>query len=198
MNVPNPNWTTTSVNWLDVAKQAVYEHDCQQIPSELAAVLALLDTAVRPETILEIGGWAGGSAWAWSQLPSVSRVVTVTLPPGPPGTAKLRDGVGWTIILQDSQLADTAKRAKAATRPFGAGLVWIDGDHTDPAVRRDWDLYGPLVARGGLVAFHDINPVPQHPDCQVDLLWAELAAKYPSLSLQAAPGQIGGTGLLLR
>jgi cephalosporin hydroxylase len=198
MNVPNPNLSTPAINWLDIAKDAVHNHDCQQIPSELACLLALLDTAVKPETVLEIGAWRGGSAWAWAHLPTVSKVVSVDLSPERLPGGKLPNGVEWEIIGGDSATINVIRWARAAVKPFGAGLVWIDANHTDLGVRLDWKNYGPMVARGGLVAFHDINDVPQHPDCDVAPLWAELRAAFPSLSLVAAPGQIGGTGILLR
>lgn len=39
-------------------------------------------------------------------------------------------------------------------------LLFIDGDHTLEGVRRDLELYGRLLAEGGLVAFHDIVSGP--------------------------------------
>jgi cephalosporin hydroxylase len=37
-------------------------------------------------------------------------------------------------------------------------LLVIDGDHTYEGVRRDYELWSPLVRPGGLIAFHDIEP----------------------------------------
>lgn len=34
-------------------------------------------------------------------------------------------------------------------------LVFVDGDHLEPGVRLDWDLWSPLVREGGHVLFHD-------------------------------------------
>lgn len=34
-------------------------------------------------------------------------------------------------------------------------LVFVDGDHSEAGCRLDWDLWSPLVAPGGVVAFHD-------------------------------------------
>jgi hypothetical protein len=36
-------------------------------------------------------------------------------------------------------------------------LLFIDGDHRYEGVRRDFEMYSPLVGAGGLIAFHD-NP----------------------------------------
>lgn len=38
-------------------------------------------------------------------------------------------------------------------------LLWIDGDHRYPAVKRDFDCWEPFVVKNGLIAFHDsTNP----------------------------------------
>jgi len=34
-------------------------------------------------------------------------------------------------------------------------LLFIDGDHSEAGVAEDWELWSPLVARGGTVVFHD-------------------------------------------
>lgn len=34
-------------------------------------------------------------------------------------------------------------------------LVFVDGDHSEAGCRLDWDLWSPLVAPAGVVAFHD-------------------------------------------
>jgi len=46
--------------------------------------------------------------------------------------------------------------------PEGGELnfLFIDGDHTYEGVRKNFEMYSPLVRRGGIVAFHDIVPRP--------------------------------------
>jgi len=39
-------------------------------------------------------------------------------------------------------------------------LLFIDGDHTEPGVRADYERWGPLVAPGGHVLFHDAVDAP--------------------------------------
>jgi len=38
-------------------------------------------------------------------------------------------------------------------------FIWIDGDHTYEAVRKDFEDWFPLLADGGYVAFHDSAPI---------------------------------------
>jgi predicted O-methyltransferase YrrM len=37
-------------------------------------------------------------------------------------------------------------------------FLFIDGDHSYEGVKKDWEMYSPLVRKGGLIAFHDIAP----------------------------------------
>lgn len=42
-------------------------------------------------------------------------------------------------------------------------FVFIDGDHTEPAVRQDIDLWWPKVRRGGVLAGHDYTDALHSP-----------------------------------
>jgi len=39
-------------------------------------------------------------------------------------------------------------------------FLFIDGDHTYEGVKRDFEMYSPLVRNGGIIAFHDIVKHP--------------------------------------
>ncbi|RPH56645.1 MAG: class I SAM-dependent methyltransferase, partial [Acidobacteria bacterium] len=85
-------------------------------------------------------------------------------------------------------------------------VLFIDGDHSYEGVRRDFEMYRPLVREGGLIVFHDIVPdfgqrygastrastggVPQ--------FWAELKSRYPDVQeIIEDPRQDGyGLGVL--
>ena len=49
-------------------------------------------------------------------------------------------------------------------------------DHTYEGVKRDFHLYSPLVAPGGLVGLHDIVRRPDQPRIEVWKFWDELKA----------------------
>ncbi len=82
-----------------------------------------------------------------------------------------------TDIIGDSHSPRTleALTARLAGRPVD--LLFIDGDHTYEAVKRDFEMYAPLVRH--LVAIHDIwtdqwdDGVPA---INVKRFWAELGA----------------------
>lgn len=190
------NISTSDIRLKVVANTAIDQLDCQQDPAELAALLDLLQRRVRPRLVLEIGGWAGGSAWAWHQLASAPLVFTVTLPWSPMGVWADRLPAWHTAIWGDSRdsnvIAET-HRQLAGNRP---DMVFIDGCHHYEVARSDWQTYGPLARPGGPVVFHDINDFPNHPDLQVHKLWAELKSEYPAVELVSHPGQACGTGII--
>jgi predicted O-methyltransferase YrrM len=57
-------------------------------------------------------------------------------------------------------------------------FLFIDGDHTYEGVKRDFELYSPLVKKGGIIAFHDIAVHPEKLKCFVNVFWDELKKDY--------------------
>ena len=64
--------------------------------------------------------------------------------------------------------------------PGGIDFLFCDGDHTYEGVKKDYEMYSPLVRKGGLMAFHDICPHSSDQDCGVDQLWREILGKHKS------------------
>lgn len=58
----------------------------------------------------------------------------------------------------------------------GLDFLFIDGDHTYEGVKRDFEMYSPLVKKSGLIAFHDINDTQRHRDRNVYVgkFWNEI------------------------
>jgi hypothetical protein len=42
-------------------------------------------------------------------------------------------------------------------------LLFIDGDHSDDGIRRDWSDWSPRIQPGGIVALHDTRASPHNP-----------------------------------
>jgi predicted O-methyltransferase YrrM len=57
------------------------------------------------------------------------------------------------------QVVSTSDEALPEVRRIcrAAGMVFIDGLHTEAAASRDFENYAPLVRRGGCIAFHDCD-----------------------------------------
>ena len=56
--------------------------------------------------------------------------------------------------------------------------VFIDGDHRYEGVKKDFETYGSMVRKGGVVAFHGIAEHPPESGCQVAQFWDEVKAQY--------------------
>ena len=68
-------------------------------------------------------------------------------------------------------------------------FLFIDGDHTEEGVRKDFEMYSPFVRKGGIVAFHDINDSERHRsrNVYVSKFWKELvdSGKYETIEFNS-------------
>jgi predicted O-methyltransferase YrrM len=66
-------------------------------------------------------------------------------------------------------------------------FMFIDGDHTYEGVKKDWELYSPMVRKGGVIAFHDI--IEARPHIGVGRLFEELKEEHGHEALISDPSQ---------
>lgn len=191
-----PELAKYAPGYMWAAKEAIDRHGALQVQAELAVVMCMMHNA-EPHVILEIGTWAGGSAWAWSRIPTVNHIVTVDLDPRPEAQYALAALPCRTDqITGDSGHPAIIDKVSAALDGYRPDVLIIDGAHEYPKARRDWDVYSPVVAPGGLVVIHDTQGYPGNDTVQVPRLWAELRASYRAVEIVAQPGGPGGTGLV--
>ena len=138
----------------------------------------------RPEVVLEIGSEYGGTLALWSLLATpYARLISVDLPP--PGASheerifgsKRRPEQGLTLIVADSNLEETRAQVQEALNGSLADYCFIDACHSEVAVRRDFELYAPLVRYGGVIGFHDIIGHDSARNIEVYKFWNEIKAK---------------------
>jgi predicted O-methyltransferase YrrM len=137
-------------------------------PDELAALLDLAMHCPPGAAALEIGSYLGASAcYIAAGLAHVGGMLTCidtwqneTMPEGERDTfAEFQRNVAAVrhrliLIRKPTEELTTAELGG----PFH--LVFIDGDHSYAAARRDFDLVAPAVAPKGIVAFHDVRAYP--------------------------------------
>ena len=194
-----------------LAKRAV-ELGANQKISELTPLVRLLRRR-RLDTVLEIGTARGGTFALWCAIAHPGAVlVSIDLPGGMHGggyseqdaerfRSYARRRQQLHFLRADSHAETTRDALAAILDGRSVDFLMIDGDHTYEGVATDYRMYSQLVADGGLIAFHDILPHPQVPDCQVDRLWAELKASSEHVEFTDAEddrgwGQWGGIGVL--
>src|SRR5262245_32620941 len=143
---------------------------------EFGKVLEVFES-LKPRRILEIGTCCGGTLYQWlKRAPKGSRIVTVDIVPPDPAWEEWGRMLGQELYLVtgDSTRGEVAARVGEILPELD--FLFVDGDHHYEAVRRDWEIYGPWVRRGGVVVFHDILDMPREPWVRVDQLWAEIKA----------------------
>ena len=170
-----------------------------QVRTELTR-LAEIVSAERPRRVLEIGTGSGGTLYAltWAAPPG-AQLLSIDLTVYPTERRLLyRTFAGGRRVdawAADSHLEETRDRVAAHFGHEPLDLVFIDGDHTYESVRRDYELYAPLVRAAGIVAFHDIVEGPYEAVGEVPRFWREVRSELAStVELVESWGQ-GGFGI---
>jgi predicted O-methyltransferase YrrM len=165
--------------------------------------LAKLAAAEGVRSYLEVGSKFGGSfAKIVPALPKGSTVVSVDLPQGGSEHHLKQVIAGFSkdyethLILGDSTAPDIIELVRALG-PFD--LIFIDANHTEPYVRKDWATYGPM---GRLIAFHDIGWVDKpgregRLPIQVPKVWNEIKQGFRHVEFKKCAHD-NGIGVLWR
>jgi len=181
-----------------------------QVRSEIIRLANIVKT-LRPQNILEIGTANGGTFYIWTQVaPAGARLISIDLPGGIHG-----GGYAWWrgmlyrsfrqprqrvhLLRADSHDPVTLDHVKMLLQAQLFDFLFIDGDHSYAGVKKDFELYFPLLRTGGIAALHDICHHTQLPDCQVDKYWAEIKTNFEHEEIIETPGQgWAGIGLIYK
>lgn len=166
-----------------------YPFNAFQVPAELTALGELL-AARRPERALEIGTFRGGTLLFLAQLASPdATLVSVDLPGGKFGGG-YSDARAWCyrrfarrhqrlqLLRGDSHSTQMQEQVAAAFSGHKVDYLFIDGDHSYDGAKRDFELYAPMVRKGGLIAFHDIVDGDPEMVGGVPRFWSEIKSPY--------------------
>src|SRR5687768_1596409 len=129
--------------------------------------------ARRARTIVEIGVYEGGSAVEIARHMPRDGELHLIDPFGKQPGALPRDWAGteWATKRTVARAAKSGPRVTwhaqfsqdaAVGWSTPIDLLFIDGDHLEPGVRRDWDDWHDHVVPGGHVAFHDSREHKPH------------------------------------
>jgi cephalosporin hydroxylase len=157
-------------------KQIKYEID------ELLKIVAEL----KPKVILEIGTGRGGTLFLFTRVADqMAKIISIDLPGWPLGGgyprwkiplyksfAKERQKI--YLIKRDSHNPQTLEEVKKILSGEKVDFLFIDGDHAYEGVKRDFEMYSPLVSKGGIIAFHDILLIPPEKVGGVPKFWNEI------------------------
>jgi cephalosporin hydroxylase len=155
-------------------------------------ILSLMDILARrrPRRVLEIGTASGGTLFLFTRVVAPdARLISVDLPKGRFGggypfwrTYIYRSfalpGQRINLLRANSHETKTVEAVERILNGDKIDFLFIDGDHSLEGVMKDFELYSPLVADGGMVALHDIVHDPKWTGCEVSVLWADLKSGY--------------------
>ncbi len=203
---------TNGFSLFKLARVAITEKQAVQRTWELMSMLALVKS-LRPKIVMEIGSYQGGTLFCWPQVVADdAEFISLDLPgaqyDGSYGDEQIgrlqsyvKSSQTLTCVRADSHLLETRDEIARILDGRKIDFLFIDGDHSYEGVRSDFELYGPLVRPGGLIAFHDIQDNPDIPHMQVEQFWKEVKPKYQGYEFidQNEPGQYGmGIGVLVQ
>ena len=154
---------------------------------------------MRPETIVELGVYQGGSYCGFCQAVAelqlrATRCFGIDTWKGDEHTGETDESIlEWLRAHHDplysafSQFVqadfDTAA-AHVAEREID--LLHIDGLHTYEAVRHDFETWLPKMSDRGVILFHDT--AERQRDFGVWRLWEEIGPRYPSFAFEHSHG----------
>jgi len=174
-------------------------YEPQQIRYEVELKLIKILERLRPRLILEIGTARGRTILLWTRVAfNDATIISIVLLGGPfGGECPYFRGITYRffsidkqkihLIRGDSHNPRTLEKVKKILRGKELNFLFIDGDHTYEGVRKDSEMYSPLVRNEGVVAFHDIVPHDRVHDSYgqvgVPKFWNEAKNKYRHLEI---------------
>jgi predicted O-methyltransferase YrrM len=197
----------------ELADEAVRRGAWQKV-SELEPLIALVRER-QPRTVVEIGTYEGGTLFALCQAAHPDAlIVSIDKPGGLFGggysedqerafQAFRRPGQTLVTLRRASHHWTTRRKLRSLLEGRKIDFLMIDGDHRYKGVKRDWESYEPMVAPGGVVAFHDILEHPKQPLCKVDEFWNEISPAHETVEYidpadDQGHGQWGGIGVIFK
>jgi predicted O-methyltransferase YrrM len=144
----------------------------------------------QPRIVLEIGTANGGTFFLYTKLANPNAlIISIDLPSGLFGGGNIFNRSiflksftsGYQkikTIQKDSHNPHALKKVKKILKKRKIDLLFIDGDHTYKGVKKDFEMYAPLVKKGGIIAFHDIVIAPPEENTEVNKFWSELKHDY--------------------
>lgn len=157
-----------------------------QIREEIIQLMILV-AGLRPRVVLEIGTDLGGTLYLFSKVTTPNAtIISVDLPRGYPDwkiplyKAFTRSNQKIHLIRGNSHDQLTLWKVKEVIDGYMVDFLFIDGDHSYEGVKRDFEMYAPLVRSGGIMAFHDIVPGPLESVGDMPKFWNEIKHNYIS------------------
>lgn len=158
--------------------------------AELYWLLNKVD-AIKPKVVLEIGVHRGFSLKVWQEAWKPKRMIGVDNETNEfiEGMINSRE-LKANFLIADSHDPLTLGAVQVYLDEDKVDFLFIDGDHTYQGVKQDFEIYSPLVRKGGIIAFDDMA-ITDHPLVDVYKFWDEIKDGYKHDSLHADSNGLG-------
>ncbi|HUY13367.1 MAG TPA: CmcI family methyltransferase [Terriglobia bacterium] len=178
-----------------------------QLPEDMLRIQEVI-YRIKPDVILETGVAHGGSLIFYASLCKAmekGRVIGVDIEIRPHNRKALEEhilGKRITLIEGSSIAPETAQQVRGLIAPGEKAMVILDSNHSKDHVRKELDLYGPLVSPGGYIVaadgiMEDLADVPGgRPEWVADNPRAairEFLACHPEFEVNSEPTRLGIT-----
>jgi cephalosporin hydroxylase len=176
------------------------------MPQEREEILQLSEFVknLRPKVVVEIGSKYGGTFMIWNEITD-AHTISIDLVDGIHGgiseeafekrNARFKELYVTKCDFIEGNSHDIHIYQKLVNTLKGKTIdfLFIDGDHTYEGVKQDYEMYSPLVSKGGYIAFHDINDTDRHRkrNVYVSKLWEELAGEKIEFNVHSDWAGIG-------
>lgn len=120
---------------------------------------------LKPDLVVETGTYEGGSAYYLASLfDLIGRGDIVTIDVHEPPVRPVHPRI--TYLTGSSTAPDILERVRVECQNKLTVMVILDSDHTEEHVRRELDLYSPLVTPGSYLVVEDtcVNGHPVFPE----------------------------------
>ncbi|HMF57368.1 MAG TPA: class I SAM-dependent methyltransferase [Pyrinomonadaceae bacterium] len=147
--------------WIDALWSSHFFRPMQK-QSEIFRLVEILK-AQKPSTICEIGSARCGTTFLLAQAAATgATIITLDLVMPPPRATAVksfaRDEQQIICLQKNSHSPQTVEDVRACLNDCNLDVLYLDGDHSYEGIKTDFELYSPLVKRGGIIVFHDIVP----------------------------------------
>jgi len=179
-----------------------------QVKQEIQALLSILSEQ-NIHVMLEIGTANGGTLYLFTRMiDSNAKIISLDMPSGKFGggyesfkipffTNFAQKNQRIFLVRADSHSASSLSTVKSILKEQKLDFLFIDGDHTYKGVKKDFQMYSPLVRKGGLIAFHDICKGHLKLSGEVHKFWNEIRHAYKYQEIIGSHDQKGfGIGVL--
>ena len=133
-----------------------------QKQSEIFGLIEIIK-AREPLTICEIGAARCGTTFLLAQAAApTAMIITLDLILPQARATAVRsfalNGQQIVCLQKNSHSPQTVEDIRDSLRGRSLDVLYLDGDHGYEGIKKDFELYSPLVRPGGIIVFHDIVP----------------------------------------